>query len=425
VPHAFPDPEPLPEAGDPSAETVNEPSAAPTSAFEAGAVPPLIDIDRVRAETPAVARIIHFNNAGAGLMPEPVLDAVVGHLRIEAEIGGYEAAGRAEPTLEHTYTALAALLNAGRDEIALIENATRAWDMAFYGLGLGPGDRILTGANEYASNVLAFLHVGAEVVVVPDDETGQLDVGALERLIDDRVKLIAVTHVPTNGGLVNPAEEIGRVAHSAGIPYLLDACQSVGQIPLDVEKLHCDMLSGTGRKYLRGPRGTGFLYVRRAMQDRLRPPMIDLHAATWTAPDRYELRPDARRFENWESYVAGRIGLGVAADYALALGIEPIAQRVSALAETLRACLRQIPGVAVHDLGSTRCGIVSFTAGENPDGLRRALRARGANTSVSGRASTRFDMERRGLDRVVRASVHYYNTEDEIERFCAILRGLI
>jgi selenocysteine lyase/cysteine desulfurase len=297
--------------------------------------------------------------------------------------------------------------------------------MAFYGLGLGPGDRVLTGNDEYASNVLAFLHVGAEVVVVPDDESGQIDVAALERLIDDRVKLIAVTHVPTNGGLVNPAAAIGRVARAAGIPFLLDACQSVGQLPLDVEALQCDMLSATGRKYLRGPRGTGFLYVRRTMLERLHPPMIDLHAATWTAPYRYELRPGARRFENWESYVAGRIGLGVAVDYARALGIEAIAARVTGLAETLRARLGEIPGVAVRDLGRTRCGIVSFTAGDNPEGLRRALRARGINTSVSARASTRFDMDRRGLDRINRASVHFYYTEDEIDRFCKILRELV
>jgi selenocysteine lyase/cysteine desulfurase len=386
---------------------------------------PMIDVERVRAETPAVSRLIHFNNAGTALPPEPVLEAVIHHLRLEAEIGGYEAASRAGPALERCYASIAALLGCAVDEIALVENATRGWDMAFYGLELGPGDRILTGNDEYASNVLAFLHVGAEVVVVPDDESGQLDVAALERLIDDRVKLIAVTHVPTNGGLVNPAAAIGRVARAAGIPFLLDACQSVGQLPLDVEALQCDMLSATGRKYLRGPRGTGFLYIRRAMLERLRPPMIDLHAATWTAPYRYELRPDARRFENWESYVAGRIGIGVAVDYARSLGIEAIAARVTGLAQTLRARLGEISDVAVRDLGRTRCGIVSFTAGDNPDGLRRALRARGVNTTVSARASTRFDMERRGLDRVVRASVHYYNTEDEIDRFCALLRELV
>lgn len=386
----------------------------------------MIDLERVRADTPGADRVIHFNNAGSALPPAPVLDAVVDHLRLEAEIGGYEAEDRAQPLVERTYAAIATLLNAAPEEIALIENATRAWDMAFYGLGLGPGDRVLTGSNEYASNVLAFLQVGADVVVVPDDESGAIDVTALERLVDERVKLIALTHVPTNGGLVNPAEAVGRIARAAGVPFLLDACQSAGQIPLDVERLQCDMLSATGRKYLRGPRGTGFLYVRRQMLERLRPPMIDLRAATWVATREYELRPDARRFENWESYVAGRIGLGVAAAYALSLGIEAIEARVTGLAETLRARLAAIPGVAVRDLGRRRCGIVSFTvAGKDAVGLKKALRSRSVNVSVSSLASTRFDMERRGLENLLRASVHYYNSEDEIDRFCTILAELV
>lgn len=386
----------------------------------------VIDLERVRADTPGAARVIHFNNAGSALPPAPVLDAVVDHLRLEAEIGGYEAADRAQPRVERTYAAIARLLNAAPDEIALIENATRAWDMAFYGLGLRPGDRVLTGANEYASNVLAFLQVGADVVVVPDDESGAIDVTALERLIDERVKLIALTHVPTNGGLVNPAEAVGRIARAAGVPFLLDACQSAGQIPLDVERLQCDMLSATGRKYLRGPRGTGFLYVRRHMLERLRPPMIDLHAATWVATREYDLRPDARRFENWESYVAGRVGLGVAAEYALSLGIEAIEARVTGLADTLRAHLAAIPGVTVRDLGTRRCRIVSFTvAGKDAAGLKDALRSRSVNVSVSSLASTRFDMERRRLESLLRASVHYYNSEDEIDRFCTILAELV
>lgn len=392
--------------------------------------PTAIDVDRARRETPGTARVLHFNNAGSSLPPRRVLDTVIGHLQLEAEIGGYEAADQAAERVGHVYDAAARLLNAHRGEIAIIENATRAWDMAFYSIPFRPGDRILTARAEYASNFIAYLQIarktGAVVEVVPSDETGQLDVSALRAMMDERVRLIAVTHVPTNGGLVNPAAEIGQVAREAGVLYLLDACQSAGQMPLDVEAIGCDMLSATGRKYLRGPRGTGILYVRRAALDQLEPPLLDLHAATWTAPDQYEPRPDARRFENWETNYAGKIGLGVAIDYALEWGLDAIWERIRALAEHLRAGLRAIPGVTVHDVGAVQCGIVTFTRSglAAADAIQRALADQRINVSVSGLTSTRLDMAARGLGDIVRASVHYYNTTDEVARFCSAVERL-
>lgn len=386
----------------------------------------LIDVARARAETPGCAHVVHFNNAGASLMPQPVLTAVAGHLELEARIGGYEAAEAAAAAIARTYDAAAALLNCTADEIAVVENATRAWDMAFYALPFAAGDRILTATAEYASNYIAFLQVararGAVVEVIPNDEHGQVSIAALRRMLDDRVKLIAITHVPTNDGLVNPAAAVGAVAREAGIPYLLDACQSVGQMPVDVAAIGCDMLSGTGRKFLRGPRGTGFLYVRRELADRLEPPFLDLHAARWTSRDTFQIVPGARRFENWESNVAGKIGLGAAVDYALGWGVAAIRDRVVALADQLRGALLTLPGVTVHDRGVERCGIVTFTATwAAPDDLKRRLRAGGINVSVTRRASTRLDMEERGLAEMVRASVHYYNHEDEIDRFREVL----
>jgi selenocysteine lyase/cysteine desulfurase len=298
--------------------------------------------------------------------------------------------------------------------------------MAFYALPLAPGDRILTARAEYASNVVAFLQVakktGAIVDVIPSDEWGQVSVNALAEMIDDRVKLIAITHVPTNSGLVNPAAAIGKIAQEAGVTYLLDACQSVGQMPVRVDEIGCDILSTTGRKYLRGPRGTGLLYVRRELCQQLEPPFLDLHAATWVAPELYEIIPGARRFENWVCNVAGKVGLGVAIDFGMGWGLDAIWCRVRMLATHLRDSLRAISGVSVQDIGEEQCGIVTFTvAGRDAQSLQAMLAEQAINVTISTVTSTRFDMEARGLTEVVRASVHYFNDENEIERFCDVV----
>ncbi|MEW6128843.1 MAG: aminotransferase class V-fold PLP-dependent enzyme [Acidobacteriota bacterium] len=388
-----------------------------------------IDIARVRRDTPACQSIIHFNNAGAALMPQPVVQAVIEHLERETRIGAYEAYTDQLDAIEHTYDAVAALLNCHPDEVAIIENATRAWDMAFYAIPFKAGDRILTSVAEYASNYIAYLQVarktGAVVEVIPNDDYGQTSVEDLRAMMDEQVKLISITHVPTNGGLVNPAAEIGKVAREAKVYYLLDACQSAGQLDLNVEEIGCDMLSATGRKYLRGPRGTGFLYVRRQLIEQLEPPLLDLHAAEWTSLNEFKIRDDARRFENWECNFAGKIGLGVAIDYARELGIAAIAKRVNLLAETLRQGLRAIPGVMVTDLGERRSGIVTFTVeGKDPKELREQLRAEHQiNVWSSPAEYTLIDMQQRELASVIRASVHYYNTETEIEKFCEVLKA--
>jgi cysteine desulfurase / selenocysteine lyase len=388
-----------------------------------------VDVALARRDTPGVAHGAHFNSAGAALPPRQVTDAVIAHLERESRLGGYEAAEAARDRLTGTYRSLARLVGCAPDEIALAESATRAWDMAFYGVRLGPGDRVLTSRAEYASNALALLQhtrrTGARLEVVEDDAFGQLCVADLAGRLDaGGVRLVAITHVPTQGGLVNPVERVGALTRAAGVPLLVDACQSVGQLPVDVDTLGADLLSATGRKFLRGPRGTGFLYVRRALLDRLDPPFLDLHAATWTAPDRYELRPDARRFESWERNVAGILGLGVAADYALGWGLDAIEQRIIALAGTLRARLEELPGVRVHDRGERRCGIVTFSVEGIPaPRVKDALTAAGVHTHVSRATSAQYDLPGRGLSEIVRASVHYYNTEAELDRLLHALRA--
>lgn len=381
----------------------------------------MIDIDRIRADTPAVSRLAYLHNAGAALMPTPVVEAMKRHIHLESEIGGYAAADSEADRLEAVYGSVARLLNAAPDEIALMENATVAWQMAFYALPFCKGDRILTAEAEYAANYVAFLQVakrtGATIDVVPSDASGELDVHALGRMVDERVKLIAITWVPTNGGLVNPAAAVGKIARARGIPYLLDACQAVGQMAVDVEAIGCDMLSATGRKFLRGPRGTGFLYVRRETLQRLEPPMIDHFAAPWVSRDEYRLRDDARRFETWENNYAARLGLGASIDYTLEIGLGPIEQRCRMLADRLRSGLASLPGVTIHDLGRTPGAIVSFTMkGYEADSIVSSAAAAGITIGASHPSSTRIDAELRSLPPVVRASPHYYNTEAEIDR---------
>lgn len=385
-----------------------------------------LDIARIRAETPGCAHVLHLNAAGSALPSRRTLDATLDHLRLEAEIGGYEAAAKAHEALEGFYPAIAALIAAAPDEIAFIENATRAWDMAFYSLAFSAGDRILTCVSEYSSNYISYLQVaqktGAEIVVVPDDAQGQIDLSALERAIDKRTRLISISHVPTQGGLVQPAQAVGKIANAAGVPYLLDACQSVGQLPVDVEKIGCDFLSMTGRKYLRGPRGTGFLYAKKTTTAGIEPVFLDNHAAKWTADNGYTMRTDARRFENWERYFAGVLGLKAAAEQVTELGIEAIWARLRELADSLRARLAGLKGVTLTDLGAVKGAIVTFAvAGADHLALRDALRAQAINVSVSTQFSSRLDLKNRGLLNVMRASVHVYNTEDELDRFVAAL----
>jgi cysteine desulfurase / selenocysteine lyase len=384
------------------------------------------DLAKAREDTPGCENVLHLNNAGAALMPKAVLDMQIEYLNSEATIGGYETAEVYTDKLEGVYGKIGQMLNCQAAEVAIIENATRAWDMAFYSIPFKVGDKILTGMNEYASNYIAFLQIarktGAVVEVVPNDEYGQISIEALRKAIDDKVKLIAITHVPTNGGLVNPAEAVGKVAREAGVWYLLDACQSTGQRVLDVKALGCQFLSATGRKYLRGPRGTGFLYVSQEVLEQVEPVFLDLHAASWVSPSEYKISEDARRFENWEANYAGKAGLYAAVDYALQWGIANIQERVVTLADSLREQLGAIKGVTVQDIGKEKCGIVTFTLkGKTANEIKAYLRQHKINVSVTTRTSTMLDMDDRRLTEMVRSSVHYYNSEAEISRFEQVL----
>ncbi len=379
-----------------------------------------LDKQAIRDDLVSEPGFIHLDNAGASLMPRCVLDTQIEHLRLEAAVGGYEAERLEGKRIDAVYDSVARLINCRREEVAIVENATVGWMMAFYSIPFKAGDRILTAEAEYASNYLAYLQIARErgviVETIPSTASGEICIDSLRAMIDERVRLISITHVPTNGGLVNPVEAIGAVAREHGILYIVDACQSAGQLVLDVDAIQCDVLTATSRKFLRGPRGMGFLYVRDSILDSLHPPMIDLFSARWVAADQYELRADARRFENWENNYAAKLGMGRAIDYALEIGIDNIEQEVTRLSAMLREMLAAVPGVTVQDIGNRKCGIVTFSVADTAAReIEQHLRANRILVSVSSPASTLIDASRRELPDLVRSGVHYFNQESELQ----------
>ncbi|MGB3771251.1 MAG: aminotransferase class V-fold PLP-dependent enzyme [Rhodococcus sp. (in: high G+C Gram-positive bacteria)] len=383
----------------------------------------------VRADTPAADTGVFLDSAGSSLPPRQVVDTVVGHLRREAEIGGYRAARERADDVAAVRHSVGRLIGAPAETIALSDSATRAWCDFFYSIPLERGDRILISSVEYATNAIAALQraraTGAVVETIPIDAAGTIDLDALATMMDDRVAVVSLVHAPTNGGLLNPVREISDMAHRHGALVLLDACQSLGQVALDVEELGVDAVSATGRKWLRGPRGTGFLHVAESVIKTIEPRSLDLYSASWTGPDTFSIADDATRFETWEHDVAARLGLGAAVDYLLDLGAATVEAAVRFRAERLRSALSETTGIVVHDLGDTRTGIVTFTIeGMEAAAVKDALAARDVTVTVSSASSTLLDMTRRGLDSIVRASPHYFLTTDQIDRAAADCRAL-
>jgi cysteine desulfurase / selenocysteine lyase len=382
----------------------------------------MIDVDRLRADTPGCERVVHLNNAGSSLPPTPVVERVIAHLRREAEIGGYEAKAEVADELTSARVDLAALLNAPVGEVALATSDTAAWTKVLWGLEhsgwFDGGGRVLVDRAAYNSHYLSLLQVrerhGIVIEAIDAAEDGTIELADLDRRLDSSVRLVTATHVGTHRGLVNPVAEVGARTRAIGVPFFLDACQSTGQVHVDVVAIGCDVATGTGRKFLRGPRGTGFLYVRDEWSERMRPPGIDGTSAQWIDADTFTTAAGAARFEEFERSLAAELGLGVAIRYALAIGIEAINARIVDLAETLRTSLVDA-GAMVHDGGTHRSGIVTFTVdGVAPSDVQLAAARAGINVSVTEAPWARLDMESRGLTAAVRASVHAFNTEDEL-----------
>jgi selenocysteine lyase/cysteine desulfurase len=376
-----------------------------------------------REDTPGCARQIHFNNAGSGLMPRGVLEAVTAHLNREANVGGYESADDAEDAVAEAYANIARVLGAQSRNIAVVENSTVGFFQALSAFDFKAGDVIVTTRNDYVSNQLAYLSLarrhGVEVRRAADLVSGGADPQSVKELLrDPRVRLLAVTWVPTNSGLMQPVEVLGEVAEAAGVPYLVDGCQAVGQIPVDVAELRCDFFSATARKFLRGPRGIGFLYVTdRALKRGDFPLYIDMRGADWVSADSFAPAADARRFENWEFACSLVLGMGEAARYALEVGVERGGRRARELAAALRSKLSRIDGIRLLDRGRDLAALVTIEVARwDARELSKLLRTRGINSSASLRAYAVIDMEEKGAATALRLSPHYYNTEEEIDR---------
>lgn len=384
----------------------------------------MIDIERVRADTEGVDEIVHLNSCGSSLPPRAVVDAQVAYLRQEQRRGGYETATAFADRLDDLYAATAEMLGCGSDEVAFQGSAIEGWWRAFLSIPLAPGDRVLASHSEYQGNAFGLLQArarGVVVDIVPNDDHGTVDVDALAAMLDERVKIVCLTQVSMANGAVHPAAGVGRVCRDAGIPFLLDACQVAGQRPIDVEALGCDFLVYTGRKFLRGPRGTGVLYSRRATVDQLGPsPFVDGRSAVWTDADTWRHAPGAQRFELGERSFAGQVGLAVATRYALDVGLPAIAERVGLLAERLRSALASIGRVVVRDEGLDRSGIVTFTVdGHAAAEVQRRLAEVGVFVGAPGRLNAQWDLGPRDIEAVVRAGVHYFNTDDEVDKLAA------
>lgn len=389
-------------------------------------------IDQWRLDTPGVQHRIHFNNAGAALPPAIVTKTQQEYLEMEAITGGYELAALRYNEIQEAYVSVARLLNTQAPNIAFANNATDAYSRALSAIPLQEGDTIVTTRNDYVSNIISFLQLqkqrNVQIELAENGANGAVDVQSVADLIAKKQpQLVAVTHVPTSSGLVQDIVSIGALCAAADVWYLVDACQSAGQLPLDVQAIQCDFLSATGRKFLRGPRGTGFLYVSdKALNAGLEPLFLDLHSAEWLSPQQYGAVASAKRFEIWERNYGLILGLKSAVDYYLQEDAEELGQRIIQLAHTLREKLQQFPGLQIMEKGPARSGIVTVkVAGHDPIPFQKALLGHHINTSLIYQEGARFDLAQNNTPWVSRMSVHYYNTEEEIVQLTQVLQSIL
>jgi selenocysteine lyase/cysteine desulfurase len=389
-------------------------------------------IEQLRTQTPHIHKGIHLNNAGASLMPISVIQAMKDHIDLESQMGGYEAANFQKEKNESFYQKLAQLIHTSPEHIAWATNATDAFNKALSSIPFIKGDTILTTDEDYASNFIAFFQLRKQhdlkIIRLPNLEEGGIDLEQVKPLIKTHhPKLVAITHIPTSSGLIQDVEAIGAICENYDCWYMVDACQSAGQLPLNVQKIKCDFLSASFRKFMRGPRGGGFLYAsNRVLEEGLEPMFMDLHSAFWDTPDSYQASASAKRFESWERSYALVHGSIAAIDLAVELGLDNIAQRIQYLADQLRKELAQIAAVQVLDQGQQKSGIVTFhPKGWQPEAFKQQLDQKGVRSSIVWSEYARLDLGKKAVPWAARLSPHYYNTEDEIKEVIVQIKSIL
>lgn len=390
----------------------------------------MINIEQCRQDTPGCKSKIHFNNAGAALMPQPVISAMLDYLALESVTGGYETADLKAAELLGFYDNMSRLLNTQAKNIAFTSSATNSYTRALSSIPFEKGDVILIAQEDYISNQIAFLSMqqklGVKLVRAASLPEGGMDVDDFKKLMEQyKPKLVSLSHIPTNTGLVQPAEEVGKLCAERGILYLLDACQSAGQLPLDVNKIKCDFLTGTFRKFLRGPRGAGFLFVAdRVLEQNMSPLFLDMRGADWQEKDEFVLRPDARRFEDWEIPYDILLGSSAAVKYATTIGLEEIEKRNEGLCKLVRQKLQE-NGFKTLDKGKHLSSIITVNLpGKDATTVLQTLRSKNINTSIASRGNAVIDFDAKGVKWALRVSPHYYNTEEEVEVLIKALKTI-
>lgn len=390
-----------------------------------------MDVNKIREDTPGCEDKIFVNSAGSSLVPIAVAKTVSEYLAQETLYGGYHLSDQYSDEIASFYSEASKLINCKPENIAFMTSATDAYTKALSSIKLSKGDVILTTDDDYVSNFMHFYslknHYGIEVIRSRTFSNGDLDVEHFESLIvENKPKVVSVTFIPTNSGLVQDAYSIGDLCEQYGVIYLLDACQAVGQINVDVTELKCDFLSTTGRKFLRGPRGTGFLYVSdKILKNNYAPMYLDMRGANWVNPDKYELFGGAQRFELWEMSYALLLGLKEAIKHCNQVGLNLIQDYNSIIRDRLVGGLDSLKDVALYDKGSQRSNIVTFKKeGLTNEEIKRKLDEQNVYCSISTRSSAMFDFDKKSIEGAVRLSPHYFNTTEEMDKLIEIIDSL-